>query len=463
MTQLTCTVHGVRKSLPLRKAVFDFGANPVWMLHGPLGPRDLSDRARDLIDLAGAIYRIESQIRRRPTDPAVRWELVVPVRDPEFWTVTGGPLLASCLGFLNRARWILTFTTRPNAVDFIRPEADERSIDQVTLFSGGMDSLSGAGSHNGLRDTIQLVSFYHSQAKLQSELAAALGYRPPTQWRLSGRRGREGMNLIRSFMFLCLGAAVAESYGVRRIVQYENGVLGTAVPQSGNFIPTRHAHPETHRRVVKLFDAVFGGSFLVTNPFLPLTKREVGEALVAAIGKERAEELFRRTETCWYLFQPRVGGLEKANGQPCGVCTPCIVRRTARPAESAAGAWPGWLGYAFNLTDPQYGEHPVVGTTFRAYLELIDITLTAPSDTALIDDLAPEARALIDEVHGPDEALVAGVLRRFASEFCDTFGILRPEAAAIKPSGPKRNERSRSSTQHPATLVRTHPPGTQDD
>jgi hypothetical protein len=33
------------------------------------------------------------------------------------------------------------------------------------------------------------------------------------------------MNLIRSFMFLSLGAAVAESYGARRIVQYENGVL----------------------------------------------------------------------------------------------------------------------------------------------------------------------------------------------------------------------------------------------
>ncbi|UVK35802.1 hypothetical protein LHFGNBLO_006016 (plasmid) [Mesorhizobium sp. AR10] len=423
MSQFTCTVHGVRKGLPLRKAIFDFGADPVWTLHGPFGPRELSARGRDLIDLAGAIYRIESQIRRRPTDPAVRWELDIPVRDPDFWTSTGGPLLASCLGFLNRARWIPTFYARSDAVEFIHPEPDERKVDQITLFSGGMDSLSGAGSHAGARDPIQLVSFYHGQARLQSELAAELGYHLPTQWRLTGRRGREGMNLIRSFMFLSLGAAVAESYGARRIVQYENGVLGTAVPQSGNFITTRHAHPETHRRIVKLFDAVFGGSFTILNPFLPLTKREVGETLVAALGAARAEKLFRRTETCWYLFQPKVGGLVKANGQPCGVCTPCIVRRTARPMEAAAGAWPDWPGYAFDLTDPRYGEHPVVGITFRGYLELIDIALSAPNDTALIDDLAPEARALIDEVDGPDEALVAGVLRRFAGEFCNTFGI----------------------------------------
>jgi 7-cyano-7-deazaguanine synthase in queuosine biosynthesis len=442
MSRLTCTVYGVRSNLKLRTAEWDFGATPVWSVHGPLGPRDLSARGHDLIDLAGAIYRLESQIRRRATDPAVKWDLAAPVRDPVFWTNVGGPLLASCLGFLNRALWTFSFTERPDALDFARPEVgarpvdqltlisrldlDERSVDQITLFSGGMDSLCGAGSDKRPRPSIQLVSFYHGQASLQGELAAALGYCPPTQWRLTGRRGQGGMNLIRSFMFLSLGAAVAESYNARRIVQYENGVLATAVPQSGNFIPTRHAHPETHRRMVRLLDAVFGGSFRIDNPFLPRTKREVGEALIDALGAEPAEGLLRKTETCWYLFQPKVGGLEKENGQPCGVCTPCIVRRTARPAEAATGAWPGWPGYAFDLREPEFRDHPVVGTSFRAHLELVDIALTARSDAEMIDDLAPEARALIDEVQGPSEALVAGVLRRFAGEFCDAFGIASP-------------------------------------
>lgn len=432
MSDVTCTVHGVRKGLPLRKARFEFGTAPVWTVQGPFGPRALTPRGRDLIDIAGAIYRVESQIHKRATDPAILWELKVPVRDPDFWTRTGGALLGACLGFLNRARWTFTFIERPDAVDFVRPAPDERPVGQITLFSGGMDSLSGAGSHEGPREAIQLVSFYHGQAKLQSELATELGYQPPTQWRLTGRRGKEGMNFIRSFMFLCLGATVAESFGAKRIIQYENGVLGTAVPQSGNFVPTRHAHPETHRRVVKLFDAVFESGFTILNPFLALTKREVGQQLVRAIGAKKAEPLFRRTETCWYLFQPKVGGLDKANGQPCGVCTPCIVRRTARPAEASAGAWSDWPGYAFDLKDTRFGEHPIVGTSFRGYLELVDIALNAADDTALIDELAPEARALIDDIAGPDEALVAGVLRRFASEFCDTFDIAQPGQKAKK-------------------------------
>lgn len=158
MSEITSTVHGVRKGFPLRTAKFEFGAIPVWSVQGPLGPRELSPRGRDLVDLAGAVYRIELQIYKRATDPAVLWELTIPVRDPDFWTRIGAPLLASCLQFMNRARWALTFVGRPDAVDFVRAEPDARWVEQITLFSGGMDSLSGAGSQEGSREIVQLVS-----------------------------------------------------------------------------------------------------------------------------------------------------------------------------------------------------------------------------------------------------------------------------------------------------------------
>lgn len=424
MSALTCTVRGVRQHLPLRSAKFEMETErPVWTVKGAMGPHALSPRARDLLDIAGAIYRVESQIRRRTTDPAVAWEIEAPVRDAEFWKTTGGAPLAAILSFLNRARWKFTFVDRPNAVDFKTPAIDGREVDKVTLFSGGMDSLCGAGSDTHARDRIALVSFYHGQSALQARLADELGYSPPTQWRLRGQRGREGMNFIRSFMFLTLGAITAHTYGARRILQYENGVLATAVPQSGNFIPTRHAHPETHRRMMDLLRSVFGTDFSIENPFLEMTKRQVGKKLTEAVGQAKSDELHRQTETCWYLFQPAVRGHKKQNGQPCGVCTPCIVRLTARPIELAPNVGAGWNGYAFDLRKPQYADDPLVGTSFRAYLELVDIALSEPDDARMIEQLAPEARALIDEDGGPSTALVASLLRRFAEEFCETFGI----------------------------------------
>lgn len=422
MTVLTCEVRGPSRTLPPQTAVFDLALAPVWKLKGSIGPRPLSARALDLLDLAGAIYRAESQIRRRLNDPPLEWKVVAPVRDAPFWRDQGGPALARVLGFLNRANWTFDFQPRA-AADFEGPTPVEQSVDAVMLFSGGMDSLCGAGLHESGPANVALASFYHKQATLQDELAKELGYAAPARWRLRGRRGKEGMNLIRSLMFLVLGAAVAETYGASRIFQYENGVLATAIPPAGNFLPTRHAHPETHRLCSKLFSAVFGRDFEIENPFLPLTKREIGHALAAALGEGKAEALLRRTETCWYHQQPRVAGLAKRPGQPCGGCTPCLVRRTARPTEATAGAWPDWPGYAYDLADGQWQGEEKLGTSFRGYLELIDIILSQPDDLRLLRELSPEARLLVGGAAGPSRELVCGVLRRFTSEFCETFGI----------------------------------------
>jgi 7-cyano-7-deazaguanine synthase in queuosine biosynthesis len=428
MSQVRCKVRGVRENLPTREADFDLGPEPMWSVQGQLGSAQLSDRALDLLDLAGAIYRIESQIRRRATDPAIEWVVTAPVRDAVFWNSTGGLLLASTLSFLNRALWKFRFTQRRGAPAIVLPGLSQNPIEEVILFSGGMDSLCGAGSH-AAPHRARLVSFYHSQSGLQAELAAELGFAPPTQWRLGGRRGREGMNLIRSFMFLVLAAVVAASHRARKIYQYENGVLAVAVPQSGNFIPTRHAHPETHRRMTKLLNAVFDADFEIVNPFLELTKREVGIRLVRAIGEQHAEKLLRRTETCWYLMQPRIGGEKKHVRQPCGVCTPCIVRLTARPNELTDWKWGKSKkpGYAYDLRKARVRNKERLGLTFRAYLELVEIVTGAADDQSLVDELAPEARMVIDNLLGPDEALVAGLMRRFAGEFCNTFEIRIPE------------------------------------
>jgi len=170
------------------------------------------------------------------------------------------------------------------------------------------------------------------------------------------------MDLIRALMFLTLGAVVAESFGAPRVFQYENGVLAMAIPPAGTMVPTRHAHPELHRRLMRLWETVFGRHIDIRNPFALMTKREEVESFTEAIGNERAERVLRQTQTCWRLSQAHVGGEPKLPGQPCGVCTPCIVRRTARPLEAVrAKSWPG---YAFDLKRLSVRRHAKLGMTF---------------------------------------------------------------------------------------------------
>jgi 7-cyano-7-deazaguanine synthase in queuosine biosynthesis len=420
-TRLRCRVLGVRAAFEPREASFDFAAGPVWAADGALGAKAWSPRVLDLLDLVGGIYRVESQIPPRPTNPAKEWQIEAPVRDVDFWSREGGAPLASVLGFLNRARWSFAFRERGRTKD-VEVAAEPRvAVRDVVLFSGGMDSTCGAGVHPGPPDAVQLVSFYSNQKELQRSLASELGYPPPVQWRLQGQRGKEGMDLIRALMFLTLGAAVAESFGVATVFQYENGVLAMAIPPAGAMIPTRHAHPELHRRLEVLWEAVFGRRIEIRNPFALMTKREEVETFVRTVSSDRADAILSRTQTCWRLSQAHVGGKAKRPGQPCGVCTPCIVRRTARPLEPIGTK--SRPGYQFDLKKESVRRHPKLGMTFRAYLELIGLVFGTDDDRALIEQLAPEARALIGGPAGPTADQAVSVLRRFADEFCDTFAI----------------------------------------
>ena len=426
LTSVTARVRGIRLALGERHASFKLPREGLWVVDGVLGPRSLPPRALDLIDLAGAIYRVESQVPARPTNPVAEWAVSAPVRDLRFWNESGGVLLARVLTFLTRAKWTFDFRARPRAPTMIPASSVARRVDQIALFSGGMDSACGAGVHAGAKSLTQLVGFATRQKTLQQELAHELGYQPPTQWRLPGARGKEGMNLIRSMMFLSLGAAVAETFGATHIYQYENGALASAIPPAGNFLATRHAHPILHHRLEQLFAAVFERPLVIVNPFALMTKREVANAFANAAGTNLSESVLRRTETCWQLYQAHAGGEPKTPGVPCGVCTPCIVRRTARPREVKARAWPGWRGYAFDLMKPQTRNSPKLGRAFRAYLELVEIVSLARDDLELLRELAPEARVVVG---GPDLPLgdAANLLRRFVSEFCDTFQIVVPK------------------------------------
>ncbi len=104
----------------------------------------------DLLVLAAHIYAADTRISR-DTESQDNWtrelRLVVPVSDHVRWNAVSG-ILQRMLNFLTGDRWELGFRPRPNGFEhFVAAKplvGPQPSFDEVSLFSGGLDSLIGA-------------------------------------------------------------------------------------------------------------------------------------------------------------------------------------------------------------------------------------------------------------------------------------------------------------------------------
>jgi 7-cyano-7-deazaguanine synthase in queuosine biosynthesis len=317
------------------------------------------------------------------------------------------------LRLLGNAEWTLNFEAAENAPVPEQQAVDDSGVSAVALFSGGLDSTCGASILTNPKRT-RLVGFYTGQKTLQEELAKKLNLSPPVQWTWSPRppKGRGVSYFYRSFLFLALAAVTAESWGARKILQFENGILALAIPPSANYRMTCHAHPKLHQFACELFSSLFGGTWKVENPFQMNTKRECYAAMADAVGKGPATELASMTQTCWAYRSPRVRGGKKRPGVSCGVCVPCIVRRTA--------VFQG--RYKWNLRSDAPRNDTQLGAAFRTYYGLAERLLKkgrTPLDFYMLLDsegrelLAPVGPFKLEDLHS--------LFRRFSNEFMDTF------------------------------------------
>jgi len=344
-----------------------FGDQLQVVLSGPLGAAGLSSAAREVLTVGLAVFSIERSLPGYfGTNRAAAFEVELGVEEPDRWTKAAINALVALLSFQGDATWQWSFekVKRISSVVTDATTPDKRPIDRVVLFSGGLDSTSGISTLRSSTKRIQLVSHYSKQKSSQLAIAEALGYEAPTQARVVRRelgvRGRTF--LYRSFYFLCFGAAVASSYKVKKITQFENGLLATAMPPSPVYFMTRHAHPTVHRFAEVIFSELLGGTWSIDNPFLPHTKRDCVDAMRKAVGSKLSAELITQTDTCWYTnsYQLRANR-KKDNGVPCGVCIPCLIRRTAvRAAE----------GY-YDLRKAAVRSDPVLAREFDAYSQFV--------------------------------------------------------------------------------------------
>jgi 7-cyano-7-deazaguanine synthase in queuosine biosynthesis len=409
-----CRVQGLRAAFPAQKIEFRSGTELKLIPQSPLGPRGLSESAEDLLDFATAVYQIEKQLSgRQRTNPPVSFQLRMPLRNPKRWNADVRHAASALLNLLGNATWELTFQAsklRSVSLD----EADSGKVEQVMLFSGGLDSACGAVQLAKEAEATRPVSFYTRQKKAQQQLAEALGFARLVQWRKDWTRkeGRGHSFYYRSLLFLSIAAASASSWGKRTIFQFENGILASAIAPAPSWSMTKHAHPRLTALAVELFSRVLGGEWRIINPFITLTKRECVEAAIA-VGGKKTMPLLERTETCWYQWSNRVPGGKKRPGTSCGICIPCLLRRTALPKAP----------FAFDLRRDRIRNHRQLGRAFRAYFAFLRRVLQAKTSDAFYFALPAAGRSLIGTTPELTSQQLQRLFSKFAREFMNTYDL----------------------------------------
>jgi 7-cyano-7-deazaguanine synthase in queuosine biosynthesis len=297
--------------------------------------------AIDFLRFAAAAYCAD-RLSIRPGTWTRSIQLGFAVRNVEVWQKTTSSL-SKTLGFLSGDEWQLSALTsnEPKGTRHIRT----KPVDAVCLFSGGLDSFTGAVDLLAQGKTVCLVSHYEGgQApEAQRLLAAKLKRRYGTN-RVVLRRvflrpapagagqerplssDREPSMRSRSLLFLAAGLLAAAGYGPDVPLYIpENGFIGINVPltaaRSGS-LSTRTTHPHFMESLSGCIGQL-GITHQIVNPFKLMTK---GEILSACRDQETMRLLARDTLSCAHPEAARYA--KRAQGN-CGYCFPCLIRRSA--------------------------------------------------------------------------------------------------------------------------------------
>jgi 7-cyano-7-deazaguanine synthase in queuosine biosynthesis len=399
---------------------FDLRKDIKFHFSGPLGPQGPDAETSDLLDIALSVMFVERDLRKLAlTNRVSRIDLTVPVRHVSSWT-SRRSTLEELLRFMGGHDWHLEFAKSSLPLRKAKAQVQEPKK-LVVLHSGGMDSACGLGSLLSKASTVQLVSFYTSQRPIQEQIAADLGFVPPSQlyavWQdKKSRRGRSAF-AYRSFLFLSLAALVARSFGASSILQFENGFMAASVPPCANYFVTRHAHPKYHRLFNELLRRM-SLPFAVENPFRWKTKRQAVLEFRKAVGRQAADNILAKSQSCWFYgyhqFHSRFKRerIKKKSHQHCGVCVPCLVRRVAFRDDN----------YSLDpRTPPTYVKDKAnVSYNYDAYLAFCRLVLANRQTPEGLRRSLLKFGIILDSEAGPWESLHP-LLLQFSREFVETF------------------------------------------
>ncbi|MFI6583529.1 hypothetical protein [Embleya sp. NPDC050493] len=309
--------------------------------------------ADDLFRVARTAFVADKRIRRDTA--ADNWtrriRLSVPVSDPDLWA-SPGPIshLTALLQTLTGDLWEVRFRAfRPEYTYETLPFADEPRASEVSLLSGGLDSLSWAatrastGKAHGRRllfvmfreislDDLQLRVYASVRRLGHNREMCLVRLRQTSKGDGTGDR-LETSARTRGLLYATGAVRIAAAHRVDRVNVPENGQLALNSPLTAAraaACSTRSVHPWTLHHLNALVQELSPDRDAVraVNPLADMTKGEVCRAALDA-GLEPAELV--DTLSCGKPPIRQGRGLTSGQGLSmanCGACYPCLVRRS---------------------------------------------------------------------------------------------------------------------------------------
>jgi hypothetical protein len=295
----------------------------------------------DMVDIALAVHTTD-RLALREFDRSSNWsrrlQVELCVRCPEVWAeVLLVSRLEKLLSFLTEDAWQLAFVPRQDSLrsSEVQDHLFGRCGDddpEVSLFSGGLDSLAGtAGRLCESAKHFILVSASPNPRQrsrqqrqvriLREELGGQISHVcVPYGLNRGDEYAQEPSRRTRGFLFLVLGGVTALMARSSALHLYENGIGALNLPYDHSQIGTDNAravHPRVLREVGELLTLVGGKPFSIQNHSIFKTKAEMLQhSAISRVGTA-----IPLTFSC-DGFPVRT----KARAQ-CGFCTSCLLRR----------------------------------------------------------------------------------------------------------------------------------------
>lgn len=292
----------------------------------------------DLIDLAIAIHVADRLTFHNLKHHQTRIHIVLPVRHPEILNKSSiQDKLFDLLEWTTGNRWVFEFFKRVDAGRAVEQQSllasADSYVDEVALWSGGLDALAGLYTRLKENSEISFMLFgtgsndniYARQGQVFQSLQPSFPNRlnlsrVPIRFSESKLCEKNKISRARGIVFTLLGSACAYLMGRRVLHVYENGIGAINLSYRKSAIGLDHSrsvHPLTLLRVNNLISELIEEEFRVRNSFLFSTKGEMCQRLA----EDAKYELPSLTISC--------DSPHRKQPIQCGYCSSCILRKQA--------------------------------------------------------------------------------------------------------------------------------------